>query len=87
MRGGQVYRVRVAAEAERALGICRSVAGVGEASLEEDGRIRVVLAGDSPDPALLAAAIVHAGLRLTGLEEEEIGLEEVFMHVTRGETQ
>jgi len=87
IQGGNVHRVRVAAEPERALEVCRSLPGVGQATLDEDGRIRVVLGGPSPDPSVLSTAIVQAGLRLTGLEEEEVGLEEVFLHVTKGETQ
>ena len=32
-------------------------------------------------------ALVTGGARLIGLQEDELGLEEVFMQVTRGETQ
>ena len=32
-------------------------------------------------------SLVHGGVRLTGLWEDELGLEEVFLRVTRGETQ
>ena len=39
------------------------------------------------DPGCVAETLVHGGVKLIGLEEEELGLEEVFMRVTRGETQ
>ena len=38
-------------------------------------------------PGFLAETIVQGGLKLTGLWEDELGLEEVFLRVTRGETQ
>ena len=39
------------------------------------------------DAGLVADTLVRGGVRLLGLEEEELGLEEVFLRVTRGETQ
>ena len=39
------------------------------------------------DHALIAEALVTGGAKLTGLREDELGLEEVFLRVTRGETQ
>lgn len=87
VQAGAVFHVRVAAETERALEVCRSLPSVTSSEVEEDGQIRLAVAGDPPDPSLIAAALVGAGLRLTGLREEEIGLEEVFLRVTRGETQ
>ena len=53
----------------------------------EDNRIKVTLGDLHADPGFVAEALVHGGARLTGLEEEELGLEEVFMRVTTGETQ
>jgi hypothetical protein len=35
----------------------------------------------------VADVLVRGGVSLVGLEEEELGLEEVFLRVTRGETQ
>ena len=87
VQSGTVFQVKVAAETERALEICRALPCVTECRLEEDGQIRVVVNGDPIDPSPIAAALVGAGIRLTGLHEEEIGLEEVFLRVTRGETQ
>jgi hypothetical protein len=36
---------------------------------------------------VIAEIIVNGGLQLTGLEEDEMDLEDVFLQVTRGETQ
>jgi len=53
----------------------------GEAS------VKVSLANHDIDPGILADTLVHGGLKVRSLREEEIGLEEVFLQVTRGETQ
>jgi hypothetical protein len=47
----------------------------------------VTLADHDTDHSVVAEVLVRGGARLLGLREDEIGLEEVFMHVTRGETQ
>jgi hypothetical protein len=39
------------------------------------------------DHSLVADVLVRGGARLTELREDELGLEEVFLRVTRGETQ
>src|SRR5882757_7635327 len=52
-----------------------------------DGRIKVTLVNHDTDHSLIAEALVRGGARLIELREDEIGLEEVFMRVTRGETQ
>ena len=39
------------------------------------------------DPSILADTLVRGGVKFTGLWEDELGLEEVFLRVTRGETQ
>jgi len=45
-----------------------------------EGRIKVTLSDHETDPGCVADTVVHGGLKL-------VGLEEVFMRVTRGETQ
>ena len=52
-----------------------------------DGQMKVTLTSQDTDPSFLAETLVNGGARVTGLWEEELGLEEVFMRVTRGETQ
>jgi len=49
--------------------------------------MKVTLASQDTDPSFLAETLVRGGAKLTGLWEDELGLEEVFMRVTRGETQ
>jgi hypothetical protein len=52
-----------------------------------DHAIKVTLASHDTDHSVVADALVHGGAKLIELREEELGLEEVFMRVTRGETQ
>lgn len=87
LEANPVYRVKVAAEPERALQVCQSLGQVVNSRISENGELHLTLAADQGDPSPIAEALVKNGLRLTGLREEEIGLEEVFLRVTRGETQ
>ena len=50
-------------------------------------RLKVTLQSHETDPSVIADALVQGGVKLRGLREDEIGLEEVFMRVTKGETQ
>ena len=52
-----------------------------------DGEIKITLAGQDTDHSIVADVLVRGGAKLIELREDEIGLEEVFMRVTRGETQ
>jgi len=52
-----------------------------------DGRIKVTLASHDSDPGVLAETLIRGGTRLSELRDDEIGLEEVFLRVTKGETQ
>jgi ABC-2 type transport system ATP-binding protein len=86
MAVGRVFWVKVLGDKERAVEVlreCGEVHGVEE----QEGRIRVTLNDHDAEPGCVAEALVHGGVRLVGLEEEELGLEEVFLRVTRGETQ
>jgi ABC-2 type transport system ATP-binding protein len=57
-------------------------------SVEEvQERLKITLQTHETDPSIIAEALVTGGVRLRGLREDEIGLEEVFMRVTKGETQ
>ena len=82
------YRLRVADNPQRARELLREHSEIDEAELEEESdRIRVVLADDQANGGVIAEIIVNGGLQLTGLEEDEMDLEDVFLQVTRGETQ
>jgi ABC-2 type transport system ATP-binding protein len=57
-------------------------------SVEEvQERLKITLQTHETDPSIIAEALVTGGVKLRGLREDEIGLEEVFMRVTKGETQ
>jgi len=84
--GGRVFHVRLSTDAAAATTLLLGVPGVREAEVAE-GRVRVVLEAADTDPAILARALVNAGHGITELREEQVGLEEVFLRVTKGETQ
>jgi ABC-2 type transport system ATP-binding protein len=86
MGTGHIYWVKVASEPDKAIGILKSHPNVSEVE-QVDGQMKVTLASQDTDPSFLAETLVNGGARVTGLWEEELGLEEVFMRVTRGETQ
>jgi ABC-2 type transport system ATP-binding protein len=50
-------------------------------------RLKIMLQTHDTDPSIISETLVHGGVKLKGLREDEIGLEEVFMRVTKGETQ
>ena len=52
-----------------------------------DGEIKITLASHDIDHSIIPEVLVKSGARLVEFREDEIGLEEVFMRVTRGETQ
>lgn len=83
---GLVLNVRVPGNAENAVSVLGALPLVTRTSLNGDV-IRVWMSDENADPSVIAEALVKAGLRLTSLTEDQIGLEQVFMHVTRGETQ
>lgn len=86
MSAGLIYWVKVAGEPDRAIEVLKTRTEVTEVS-QVDGQVKVTLASHDTDPSFLAEALVNSGVRVTGLWEDELGLEEVFMRVTRGETQ
>ena len=49
--------------------------------------MKLTLARHDTDHSIVAEALVKRGARLVELREDELGLEEVFLRVTRGETQ
>ena len=52
-----------------------------------DGELKVTMIDHQADHSCVAEVLVKNGLKLYEMREEEIGLEEVFLHVTKGETQ
>jgi ABC-2 type transport system ATP-binding protein len=86
MASGQIYWVTVQDDSPKALELLKARPEVSEA-VQMDGQVKVTLKDHETDPGFLAETIVHGGLKLVGLWEDELGLEEVFLRVTRGETQ
>ncbi len=84
--GGRIFHVRVSTDPASAATLLKSAPGIHDTEVAE-GRVRVVLDTADADPSVIAKTLVDAGHRLTELREEEIGLEEVFLRVTKGETQ
>lgn len=83
---GRVVWVKVSSEQPAAIELLKARPEVTEAQAV-DGQIKVTLASHDTDHSIVADALVRGGARLTALREDELGLEEVFLRVTRGETQ
>src|SRR5437870_5190891 len=77
MQNGQVYRVTVSGDNAKALEILKARPEVQEVA-PSDGQLKVTFAHET-DPGFLAEALVQGGVRIKGLWEDELGLEEVFL--------
>jgi ABC-2 type transport system ATP-binding protein len=83
---GRVVWARVKSDQDQAVGLLKARSEIAEVSTV-DGEIKVTLTDPEGDHSVVADILVHGGAKLIELREDEIGLEEVFMRVTRGETQ
>jgi ABC-2 type transport system ATP-binding protein len=81
---GRVFWVKVAGEPAPAVALLRSLPQIQNVEADER-RLKVTLHDHDTDPGCIAESLVHGGVRLLSLEEEELGLEEVFLRVTRGD--
>jgi ABC-2 type transport system ATP-binding protein len=86
MSTGLIYWVKVSSDSAQAIELLKSCPEVTEAE-PLDGRIRVTLVDHDTDPSCIAETLIRGGARLVEFREDEVGLERVFLHVTRGETQ
>ena len=86
MSKGRVIWVKVNSDHQVAIELLQGRDEVAEV-LIEDGHIKVTLHSHDVDHSLVAEVLVRGGARLTELREDELGLEEVFLRVTRGDTQ
>ena len=86
MASGRVVWVKVASDPAQALELLKARPEVTEA-VAVDGQIKITLLDHETDHSLVADTLVRGGAKLLALREDELGLEEVFLHVTRGETQ
>jgi ABC-2 type transport system ATP-binding protein len=86
MATGRIVWVRVKSDPEKAIEILKARAEVTEV-VTNDGQIKVTLVDHETDHSIVAEALVQGGARVLEVREDELGLEEVFLRVTRGETQ
>jgi len=86
MSSGRVLWVRVTSDANEAVQLLKARPEVSEAAIN-DGQIKITMNNHDTDHSIVADTLVRGGAKLVELREDEIGLEEVFMRVTRGETQ
>ncbi len=83
---GRIFWVKVLGQEEQAVQLLKARPEITNVTSSE-GRLKVALRDHDTDPGCVAETLVRGGVKLVGLEEEELGLEEVFLRVTRGETQ
>jgi ABC-2 type transport system ATP-binding protein len=86
MAVGRVVWVRVKSDPSQAIELLKARTEVTEA-VAMDGQIKVTLTDHETDHSIVAEALVHGGARVLEVREDELGLEEVFLRVTKGETQ
>src|SRR5438552_2443605 len=86
MAVGRIFLVKVLGDEARAVELLKARPEVNQVE-QVEGRIKVTLNDHETDPGCVAETVVHGGLKLVGLEEYELALEEVSMRVTGGETQ
>jgi ABC-2 type transport system ATP-binding protein len=82
----RVVWARVSTDTAQAVELLKAHKEIAEVATM-DGEIKVTLAGPEADHSIVADILVRGGAKLVELREDEIGLEEVFMRVTRGDTQ
>ena len=78
--------VRVGGDLDQAVALLRARPEFSDVQ-QLDHAIKVTLAGPDTDPSLIAEVLVQGRVKLVELREAEVGLEEVFLRVTKGETQ
>jgi len=83
---GRVVWVKVASDPAQAIQLLKARPEVSEVVLA-DGRLKVTLVAHDTDHSIVAETLVRGGARLTELREDRLGLEDVFLRVTKGETQ
>ena len=86
MSPSRMVWVRVAGDPEQAAELLRTRPEITEVK-SVDHELKVTLAGVDSDQSVIADVLVRGGAKLLELREDEIGLEEVFLRVTRGDTQ
>ena len=86
MSQGRVVWARVSTDSSQAVELLKARPEIAEVTAV-DGELKVTLANLEIDHSIVPDILVRGGAKLIEFREDEIGLEEVFMRVTRGETQ
>jgi ABC-2 type transport system ATP-binding protein len=86
MSTGHVVWARVSTDQAQAIALLKARPEI-TAVEPIDHELKITLAGLDADHSIVADALVRGGAKLLELREDEIGLEEVFLRVTRGDTQ
>jgi ABC-2 type transport system ATP-binding protein len=86
MSTGLIYWVIIKGDSTRAAEILKAREDIAEVE-PVDGQLKITFKSHDTDPSVLPEVLVQNGIRFTGLWEDELGLEEVFLRVTKGETQ
>src|SRR4051794_28552539 len=86
MSTGRIVWVKVSTDQAGAIELLKTRPEVTNAEAV-DGQVKITLVDHETDHSVIADVLVRGGARLLQLREDELGLEEVFMRVTRGETQ
>ena len=82
----RVMWARVSTDTAQAMDLLKARKEIAEVATV-DGEMKITLAGPEVEHSVVADILVGGGAKLIELREDEIGLEEVFMRVTRGDTQ
>lgn len=86
MASGRVVWVKVTSPVDDAIQLLKTRPEVAQVEVS-DGRLKITLVDHDTDHSIVADTLVKGGARLVELREDELGLEEVFLRVTKGETQ
>ena len=83
---GRIIWAKVSTDPGQALELLHACPEISEA-VALDGQLKITLVDHETDHSIVAETLVRGGAKLLELREDELGLEEVFLRVTRGETQ
>ncbi|MEK9862084.1 MAG: multidrug ABC transporter ATP-binding protein, partial [Verrucomicrobiota bacterium] len=71
---------------EKAIGYLKARSEIADVQWDKD-RLRITMADQQSNVGVIAQTLVANQIDLLSLTEDQLGLEEVFMRVTRGDTQ
>jgi ABC-2 type transport system ATP-binding protein len=83
---GMILWIKVVNDHAQAIQLLQTRPEIAEIK-EFDDRLKVTLVDHNSDHSFIAETLVNGGLKLLELREDELGLEDVFLHVTRGDVQ